>query len=162
MHRSCPAVCPSVSPFFYLSVVKMQKNAIFSNTKQSKATVSIDDLQEVLCKLNWAFQRTHYWIPTIQDGWDPPSWKSTWRHYVIFFCRGWSDLDKISQTGSGREWHVDSGDVWKWKPDVEFQYGGRLREFNGVSSQSHVSHCRVCHLVNSLSRFQSHMPHCRV
>ena len=115
-----------------------------------------------LCKLNWAFQRTHYWIPTIQDGWDPPSWKSTWRHYVIFFCRGWSDLDKISQTGSGREWHVDSGDVWKWKPDVEFQYGGRLREFNGVSSQSHVSHCRVCHLVNSLSRFQSHMPHCRV
>ena len=29
-----------------------------------------------LCKLNWAFQRTHYWIPTIQDGWDPPSWKS--------------------------------------------------------------------------------------
>ena len=34
-------------------------------------------------------------------------------------------------------------DVWKWKPDVEFQYGGRLCEFNGMSSQSHVSHCRV-------------------
>jgi len=33
--------------------------------------------------------------------------------------------------------------VWKWKPDVEFQYGGRLGEFNGMSSQSHVSHCRV-------------------
>jgi len=29
------------------------------------------------------------------------------------------------------------------KPDVEFQYGGRLGEFNGMSSQSHVSHCRV-------------------
>jgi len=29
----------------------------------------------------WAFQRTHYSIPKIQDGWDPPSWKSTWRHY---------------------------------------------------------------------------------
>jgi len=29
------------------------------------------------------------------------------------------------------------------KPDVEFQYGGRLDEFSGVSSQSHVSHCRV-------------------
>jgi len=39
--------------------------------------------------------------------------------------------------------HVDCGDVWKWKPDVEFQYGGRLGEFNGMSSQSHVSHCRV-------------------
>ena len=64
------------------------------------------------------------------------------------------------------------------KPDVEFQYGGRLREFYGLSSQSHLPHCRVlppgefnvimpelchtagcCHLVNSLSWFQSHMPH---
>jgi len=32
---------------------------------------------------------------------------------------------------------------WKSKPDVEFQYGGRLGEFNNMSSQSHVSHCRV-------------------
>jgi len=31
----------------------------------------------------------------------------------------------------------------KSKPDVEFQYGRRLGEFNGMSSQSHVSHCRV-------------------
>jgi len=37
---------------------------------------------------------------------DTPSWKSIGRH---FFCRGWSDLDKISQTGT--EWHVDCGDV---------------------------------------------------
>jgi len=33
--------------------------------------------------------------------------------------------------------------MWKWKLDVEFQYGGRLNEFNGMPSQSHVSHCRV-------------------
>jgi len=34
--------------------------------------------------------------------------------------------------------------MWsKSKPDVEFQYGERLGEFNGTSSQSHVSHCRV-------------------
>jgi len=33
--------------------------------------------------------------------------------------------------------------VWKWKPDVEFQHGGRLGELNGMSSQSHVSHCRM-------------------
>jgi len=55
--------------------------------------------------------------------------------------------------------------MWsKSKLDVEFQYGGRLEEFNGMSSsQSHVSHCRVLpYLVNLLSRFQSHMPHCRV
>jgi len=37
----------------------------------------------------------------------------------------------------------DCGDVWKWKPDVEFQYGGCLGEFNGMSFQSHVSHWRV-------------------
>jgi len=30
------------------------------------------------CKLNWAFQRTHYLIPTIQDG-----WKSIWRHFFL-------------------------------------------------------------------------------
>ena len=28
-----------------------------------------------------------------------------------FLCRGWSDLDKISQTGA--EWHVDCGDMVK-------------------------------------------------
>jgi len=34
--------------------------------------------------------------------------------------------------------------MWsKLKPDVEFQYVGRLGEFNGMSSQSHVSHCMV-------------------
>ena len=63
------------------------------------------------------------------------------RYDVIFFCRGWSNLDKISQTGT--EGRVDCGDVWKQKPDVEFRYGGRLGEFNGMSSHSHVSHCMV-------------------
>jgi len=34
--------------------------------------------------------------------------------------------------------------IWsKSKPKVEFQYGGRLGEFNGMSSQSHVLHCRM-------------------
>jgi len=34
--------------------------------------------------------------------------------------------------------------IWsKAKPDVEFQYGGRLGEFYGMSSQSHLPHCRV-------------------
>ena len=77
----------------------------------------------------WAFQRTHYWNPKIQDGWDAPSWKSTWRN---FFCWGWSDLDKISQTGA--EWHVDCGGWSKSKPNVEFQYGRRFGEFHGMPS----------------------------
>jgi len=34
--------------------------------------------------------------------------------------------------------------IWsKSKPDVEFQYGGRLGKFNGMSSQSYLPHCRV-------------------
>jgi len=108
----------------YLSVCRQNvKNAIFSKTKQFR---SIDDHRK-LCKLNWAFQRTHYWIPTIQDGSDTPSWKSTWRY---FFLPRVVDLDKISETVA--EWHVDCGDVWKWKPEVEFQYGRRLCEFNGI------------------------------
>jgi len=51
----------------------------------------------------------------------------------------WNKFRRLVDT----EWHVDCGDVWKWKPYVEFQYGRRLGEFNGMSSQSHVSHCRV-------------------
>jgi len=39
---------------------------------------------------------------------------------------------------------MSTGVIWsKSKPDVEFQYGGHLGEFSGISSQSHVSHCRV-------------------
>jgi len=55
------------------------------------------------------------------------------RHDVIFFCRGWSDLDKILRTDT--EWHVDCGDVWKWKPYVAVQYG-RPRTFGRI--QWHV------------------------
>jgi len=34
--------------------------------------------------------------------------------------------------------------IWsKSKPDVEFQYGGRLGEFHGMSFQSNLPHCRV-------------------
>jgi len=34
--------------------------------------------------------------------------------------------------------------MWsKSKPDVEFQHGGPLGEFNGMSSQSHLPYCRV-------------------
>jgi len=39
---------------------------------------------------------------------------------------------------------MSTAEIWsKLKPDVEFQHGGRLGEYNGMSSQSHVSHCRV-------------------
>jgi len=39
---------------------------------------------------------------------------------------------------------MSTGVIWsKSKPDVEFQYGERLGEFNGMPSQSHVSRCRM-------------------
>ena len=64
------------------------------------------------------------------------------RHDVIFFCQGWSDFDKISQLMVQND--MSTAVIWsKSKPDVEFQYGERLGEFHGMSSQSHVSHCRV-------------------
>jgi len=50
-------------------------------------------------------------------------------------------LDKISETVQN---DMSTAVMWlKSQPDVEFQYGGRLGEFNGMLSQSHVSHCRV-------------------
>jgi len=48
-----------------------------------------------------------------------------------------------------------------WKPDVEFQYGGRLGGFNGMSSQSNVSDCRVLPLGEFTVTIPD-MPHCRV
>ena len=54
--------------------------------------------------------------------------------------------------------------IWsKSKPDVELHYGGRLGEFRGMSSQSHLPHCRVLPPgeFNSMSS-QSHVLRCRV
>ena len=48
--------------------------------------------------------------------------------------------------------------MWpKSKPDVEIKYGGRLGEFSGMSSQSHVSHCRVLQLGEFIVRISE--PH---
>jgi len=83
------------------------------------------------------------------------------RHDVIFFCRGWSDFDKISETGA--ELHVDCGDVVEIKTRSIipiWQTFGQIQwhvipeplphcrvlppgEFNGMSSKSHVSHCSM-------------------
>jgi len=54
--------------------------------------------------------------------------------------------------------------IWsKLKLDVEFQYGRRLGEFHGVSSQSHLPHCRVLPLGEfSGMSSQSHVSHYRV
>ena len=88
--------------------------------------------------------------PKIQDGWDTPPWKSTWRH---FFCRGWSDLDKILQTGAER--HVDCSDM------VKIETRSRIpiwRMFGRIPwhprATCHIAGC--CHLANSTSWSQSY------
>ena len=85
------------------------KNTRFSQKLSNLELRCLLTTYRKLCKLNWAFQRTHYWILTIQDGWDPPSLKSTWRHF--FSAEGGLIWIKISQTGT--EWHVDCGDMVK-------------------------------------------------
>jgi len=35
----------------------------------------------------WAFQRTHYWTPNIQDGWSPPSWILTPKCKNVIFSK---------------------------------------------------------------------------
>jgi len=70
---------------------------------------------------------------------------------------------------------ISTAVMWsKSKPDVEFQYGGRLGEFIGMSSQSHLPQCRVLPLGEftvTIPHYRAHspgeinvmiVPHCRV
>jgi len=63
------------------------------------------------------------------------------RHNVIFSAEGgpiWINFRSLVQND------MSTAVMWsKSKPDVEFQYGRRLGELHSMSSQSHVSHCRV-------------------
>jgi len=70
------------------------------------------------------FRRTHYWTPM-----------------TSFFCRGWSNFDKISQTGT--EGHVDCGDVVEIETRSSIPIWRTFGEFKGMSSQSHLPRCRV-------------------
>jgi len=108
LHASVMSMCLFVCLSVYMSP-KCQKT-LFS---QKLSNLELRCLLKTIGSRTWAIQRTHHGTPKIPDGRDPPSWKSTW---LIVFWRGWSDLDKISK--NGKEWHVDCGDVWKWKPDV--------------------------------------------
>ena len=48
------------------------------------------------------------------------------------------------------------------KSKPEFQYGGRLGEFHGMSSHSHRYIAGCCHMANSMSWSHSYVSHCRV
>jgi len=78
------------------------------------------------------------------------------RHNVIFCAEGgpiWIKFQRLVQNDTL------TAVMWpKSKPDVEFQYGGRLGEFNYVSYQSHLPHCRVL----PLGKFNVMIPELRV
>ena len=63
--------------------------------------------------------------------------------YDVIFCSAeggpiWIKFHRLVQND------MSTAVIWsKSKPYVEFQYGGRLGKFNGMSSQSHLPHCRV-------------------
>jgi len=63
------------------------------------------------------------------------------RHDVFFSGAGgpiWIKFRRLVQND------MSTAVMWsKSKPNVEFQYGRRLGEFSGMSSQSQVLHCRV-------------------
>ena len=57
---------------------------------------------------------------------------------LVVDCPIWKKFRRLVQND------MSTAVIWsKLKPEVEFQYGGRFGEFNGMSSQSHVSRCRV-------------------
>jgi len=63
------------------------------------------------------------------------------RHDVIFSAEGgliWIKFRRLVQNDMSTVVIRSNS-----KPYVEFQYGERLGEFHGMSSQSHVPHCRV-------------------
>jgi len=63
------------------------------------------------------------------------------RHDVIYSAEGnpiWIKFSRLVQND------MSTAVIWsKSKPDVELQYGGRLGEFHGMASQSHLPYCRV-------------------
>ena len=63
------------------------------------------------------------------------------RHSVIFSAEHgpiWIKFRRLVQND------MSTAIIWsKSKPDVELQYARRLDEFHGMSSQSHLPHCRV-------------------
>jgi len=78
-------------------------------------------------------------------------------HDVIFFCRQWSDLDKISETGAERHWR-QCGRNWNQMKNSNMADVWANSMACHPRATYHIAGC--CYLVNSLSRFQSHVAGC--
>jgi len=77
------------------------------------------------------------------------------RYYVIFSAKGgpiWIKFRRLVQND------MSTAVIWpKSKPEEEFQYGGRLGEINGMSSQSHLPNSLTCNLL-PLGEFTGMIP----
>ena len=96
--RSCPSVCPSVCLFVCLSVAKMQKTRFYQKLSNLELWCLLTTHRK-LCKLTVTGLFKEPITGSLQSKMAEIRHLEN-RHYVIFFCRGWSDLDKISQTGT--------------------------------------------------------------
>jgi len=105
MLRACPSVRLYVCVFVCLFVCRqIAKNAIFSKTK----SLELWSLLTTYRKSYTGFSKNPLFIGPLKSNMAEIHHLES-RHDVIFFFRGWSDLDKILQTGA--EWHVDCGDM---------------------------------------------------
>jgi len=144
----------------------------FSGKQQFTAMVSIDNLQKVVIGL---FKEPI--IRSLKSKMTEICYLENW-HHVIFFCWGWSNLDKISETGA--EWHVDCGDVmaeietrcriplWRmfgriqWhvipEPPATLQGAATWRiQCRDSIATCHIAGC--CHQANSMTRHPRAMYH---
>jgi len=141
VHRCCPSVCLLVCLLVCLSVclfvTKMQKT-LFSQ-KLSNSELLLWCLLMTCRKSYMVFS----WNP-LRDPYSPRWLRSTTLKMDMtsfFSAEGgpiWIKFSRLAQNDMSTA-VIGS----KSKPDVEFQYGGRLGEFRGMSSQSHLPHCRV-------------------
>ena len=137
VHRCCPSVC-------LLVCRQNAKNAIFSKTKQFRAMVSIDDLQEVVHQL---FKEPIIGYPKSKMA-EIRHLEN--RHDVIFSAENgpiWIKFRRLVRND------MSTAMMWsKSKPDVEFQYGGRL----GNSMACHPRPtCHIARCKNSISHIEN-------
>jgi len=137
----------------------MQKNAIFSKKLSNLELWCLLTTYRKLCKFNWAFKKTTCIIGSLQSKMAEIRHLEN-RHASSFSAEGgpiWikfrrlvqNDMSTAMMCGNGSQmYNSNIADVWANSMVCH------------PRATYHIAGC--CHLVNSLSRFQSHMPHCRV
>jgi len=130
----------SICLFVCLSVAKMQKTLL----SQKLSNLEPWSLFTTYRKSYIGFSKTH--IGPLKSKMAKIRHLEN-RHDVIFFCWGWSDLDKISQTGA--EWHVNCGDMVKIETRCRIPIWRTFSESHGMSSRRYLPHWRVLPLGES-------------